>query len=198
MADSVAQWRTFVFKNRGTLLALPAVALVICGKPSRRSSALGLPLAVAGELLRCWAVGYSGTTTRADRVTAPRLVTAGPYAHVRNPLYVGNALTALGFSIAFTGGLRPGARRALIAFGLGSMAAVYTAIVPLEEAFLRREFGAPYEEYVESVPRLGWRAEPYEKAQGWYDIGVVGSAETRTFVTFGLMLLGLAVKALRR
>ena len=50
-----------------------------------------------------WAVGYSGVTTRGDTVTAPALVTAGPYAYVRNPLYVGNFLTAAGFAIAFTG-----------------------------------------------------------------------------------------------
>ena len=73
------------------------------GKPSALSVTLGLPLAIAGELVRCWAVGYSGVTTRGDAVSAPELVTAGPYAYVRNPLYAGNFLTAAGFAIAFTG-----------------------------------------------------------------------------------------------
>ena len=66
--------QAFVFKNRGLLLALPAAALAACGRPSARSVVLGLPLAVAGELVRCWAVGYSGVTTRHDVVTAPKLV----------------------------------------------------------------------------------------------------------------------------
>ncbi len=39
--------------------------------PARAASRVGLPLAFAGELLRCWAVGYSGVTTRNDVVTAP-------------------------------------------------------------------------------------------------------------------------------
>src|SRR5271165_2373809 len=95
--------RAVVFKNRGSLLTLPALVLAAAGKPSAFSIAVGLPLAFAGEAIRCWAVGYSGTTTRGDTVTAPALVTAGPYAYVRNPLYVGNFLTAAGFAIAFTG-----------------------------------------------------------------------------------------------
>lgn len=147
-------WRSGVFRRRGTLLALPAVALVAFGNPTRRSIALGLPLAFGGEAIRCWAVGYSGVTTRADHVTAPQLITAGPYAYTRNPLYVGNFVTALGFTLAFTGALPP-ARRAVLAFaGLSTMLAVYAAIVPLEEAYLRETFGAAFDAYVAAVPRI--------------------------------------------
>src|SRR6201986_5080489 len=131
MADSEPDTlEAFVFKNRGALLAVPAVALVPLGKPSAFSVTVGLPLAIAGELVRCWAVGYSGVTTRGDKVEAPKLVTAGPYAYVRNPLYVGNFLTAAGFAIAFTGKNSGAARAALIGGSLAAMAAVYVTIVP--------------------------------------------------------------------
>jgi protein-S-isoprenylcysteine O-methyltransferase Ste14 len=190
-------WRAFVFKHRGTLLALPAVTLAAFGRPSAPATAVGLPLAFLGEALRCWAVGYSGVTTRGDTVTAPALVTAGPYAYVRNPLYVGNFLTALGFSIAFTGGLEPRARAALIAAGLGTMTAVYATIVPLEEEYLRRTFGADFEAYLERVPRTLPRLAPAEPQRGSYDPGVIVRAETRTFATFGAMLAALALKAAR-
>ena len=190
-------WRDAVFASRGTLLALPAVVLAVLGKPSAFSIATGLPLAFAGEFLRCWAVGYSGVTTRSDRVTAPALTTAGPYAHVRNPLYLGNFLTAAGFSLAFTGKLSARRRVALIGLGLGSMAAVYATIVPLEEAYLRKTFGKAFDEYVERVPRLVPQLEAAVPQRGTYDPAVIAKAETRTFATFSAMLGVLALKALR-
>jgi protein-S-isoprenylcysteine O-methyltransferase Ste14 len=184
-----------VFKNRGTLLALPAAALAVWGRPTRASIAAGVPLAFAGEAVRCWAVGYSGVTTRADRVTAPVLTTAGPYAFVRNPLYVGNFITALGFTLAFAGGASNPIRAALVLGGLGSMLAVYAAIVPLEEAYLRETFGSAFDEYVARVPRVVPRASAAEPQQGAYDPSVIVRAETRTFVSFGAMLAVLAAKA---
>lgn len=194
MAGESGGWREWCFKNRGTLLALPAISLTVLGKPSPLGIVLGVPLALAGEALRCWAVGYSGVTTRGDTVTAPQLVTAGPYAYVRNPLYVGNFLTALGFTLAFTGALPRAQRAALAAAGLGSMLAVYAAIVPLEEAYLRTTFGAPFDDYAARVPRLVPRTVASEPQLGAYDPSVIGRAESRTFVTFGAMLLALAVK----
>lgn len=187
-------WRNTVFGNRGALLALSAATLVVFGRPSRKSALAGVPLALAGEAVRCWAVGYSGVTTRSDRVTAPALVTAGPYAYVRNPLYVGNFITALGFTIAFTGALPAPGRLLLGALGLGSMLAVYAAIVPLEESYLRKTFGASFDDYAARVPRLFPRATPSEPQTGSYDANVIGRAETRTFLTFGAMLLALALK----
>jgi protein-S-isoprenylcysteine O-methyltransferase Ste14 len=191
----MSAWRNTIFKNRGSLLALPAVALAVFGKPSRGSIAAGVPLALAGEALRCWAVGYSGVTTRSDTVTAPRLTTAGPYAYVRNPLYVGNFITALGFTIAFTGATPPGRRMWLGVAGLGTMLAVYAAIVPLEEAYLRETFGADFEAYAERVPPVIPRTTAAEPQQGAYDPGVIASAESRTFATFAAMLAALGVQA---
>jgi protein-S-isoprenylcysteine O-methyltransferase Ste14 len=188
--------RAVVFKNRGALLVLPALILAVAGKPSAASILIGLPFAFLGEAIRCWAVGYSGTTTRADVVTAPQLVTAGPYAHVRNPLYVGNLLTALGFALAFTGKNAPLERLGLIAFSVGTMLAVYATIVPHEESYLRRTFGTRYEEYAERVPRTFPLLNASQPQHGSYDAAVIAHAESRTFLTFGAMLAVLAVKAL--
>jgi protein-S-isoprenylcysteine O-methyltransferase Ste14 len=185
----------FVFKNRGALLALPAVLLVIFGKPDAFGITIGVPIAVAGELLRCWAVGYSGVTTRNDAVIAPELVTAGPYAYVRNPLYIGNFFTAAGFAIAFTGA-NPGATRAaLIVVALGTMIAVYAAIIPHEERFLRAKFGASFDRYCEGVPRIIPQFQPASAQQGAWKPEVIAQAESRTFLFFGAMLVLLAVKA---
>lgn len=190
-------FKALVFKNRGALLAVPAVLLAVFGKPSAFSVTLGLPLALAGELVRCWAVGYSGVTTREDHVIAPELVTAGPYAYVRNPLYVGNFITAAGFAVAFTGSNNAGAKAALIAASLGTMAWVYATIVPHEEEYLRSEFGAPYEQYCADVPRIIPALEPAGEQRGEWKASVIANAERNTFLTFGAMLAVLALKALK-
>lgn len=187
--------QSFVFKNRGLLLALPAAILALRGRPSARSVALGLPLAFAGELLRCWAVGYSGATTRDDVVTAPALATGGPYAYVRNPLYLGNFITALGFSIAFTGKSAPCARRTLAGGSLATMAAVYAIIIPHEEAFLRSQFGEEFDRYCERVPRLVPQLEPLPNAGGRWNARTLKEAESKTFALFGAMLLALVLRA---
>ena len=194
MTDDI---RSHVFAQRGTLLALPAVALAALGKPSAFSIAAGLPLAFAGEAVRMWAVGYSGVTTRGDTVTAPALVTAGPYAYVRNPLYVGNFLTAAGFAFAFTGRNSAPVRFALIAGSLAAMLGVYTIIVPHEENYLRETFGESFDDYARRVPPIVPLMEPSEPQQGSYDPDVIAKAESRTFLTFGAMLAALALKALR-
>ena len=194
MSDSTAL-DEFVFARRGELLAVPAVLLAAFGKPSAFSIAVGLPLAFIGEAVRAWAVGYSGVTTRGDTVIAPALVTAGPYAYVRNPLYVGNFITALGFAIAFTGADRGTKKAALVVGALGTMLGVYSIVVPHEERYLRSTFGAEFDEYVAAVPRVMPRTAPAGSEQGTYDPAVIGKAETRTFVTFGAMLLALAFKA---
>jgi protein-S-isoprenylcysteine O-methyltransferase Ste14 len=186
-----------VFGRRGTLLALPALALVALGKPSAFSIAVGLPIAFVGEAIRAWAVGYSGVTTRSDRVEAPELVTAGPYAYVRNPLYVGNFVTAAGFAVAFTGANSSPARLAIVTGSLGSMLAVYAVIVPHEEAYLRAAFGEAFEAYLGRVPRVFPALEPAAEQSGSYDPSVIGKAESRTFVTLGAMLAVLALKALQ-
>jgi protein-S-isoprenylcysteine O-methyltransferase Ste14 len=189
--------RALVFKNRGLLLALPALTLAAFGKPSGSSIALGLPIAIAGELLRCWAVGYSGATTRDEVVTARKLVTSGPYGHVRNPLYLGNFITATGFALAFTGRNSTAVRRLLVGGSLAGMFAIYATIVPHEEAFLRSQFGEEFERYCERVPRIIPQLEPLPDGKAEWDVDGLISAESKTFVLFGAMLLALAMRALR-
>jgi protein-S-isoprenylcysteine O-methyltransferase Ste14 len=187
--------QAFVFKNRGLLLSLPAALLALRGRPSPSSIALGLPLAFGGELIRCWAVGYSGVTTRHDEVTAPKLVTGGPYAFVRNPLYLGNFLTAAGFAIAFTGKNSPASRWALVGGSLAAMIAIYATIVPHEEDFLRSRFGDAFERYCTLVPRLMPRIVPLADGEGEWQPEAVLSAESKTIATFGAMLAALVVRA---
>uniref|UniRef100_E6Q550 Isoprenylcysteine carboxyl methyltransferase (ICMT) family protein n=1 Tax=mine drainage metagenome TaxID=410659 RepID=E6Q550_9ZZZZ len=195
-ASAPSSLDAFFFKNRGALLALPALALVLFGVPTLRAALIGIPIAILGELLRMWAVGYSGVTTRGDHVEAPQLVTAGPYAYVRNPLYVGNFITALGFALAFTGDNSLALRLVLVLGSLIWMLVVYGIIVPHEERFLRATFGDAFARYCERVPRIVPRLVPAPEAAGTWDGSVIARAETRTFVTFVVMLAILVGKGL--
>lgn len=156
------------------------------------SGSIGLVVALLGELLRIWAVGYSGVTTRANVVTAPQLVTAGPYSFIRNPLYAGNAITALGFWIAFSGGLTPLQAMLMLALIIVSVSYVYATIIPLEEAYLLQTFGTAYREYAERVPSMiptrGALAQSQQR--GTWRSSVIAEAE---IVTIGFFLLMTAI-----
>lgn len=189
-------WRTIVFKNRGALLVPVAIVLLVFGRPSLLSAQIGIAVAVLGELLRIWAVGYSGETTRADIVTAPALVTAGPYGVIRNPLYVANAIIALGFWYAFAGGISVAEAAMTFVVVVALVAGVYAIIIPLEEAYLAGHFGAAYLRYVGSVPRIlptGSSLAPADRAGSWKP-GVIIRAEIVTLIFFVLMLTVVYLK----
>ncbi len=189
-------WRSFVFKNRGLLLVPVALVLVIFGKPTHVSATVGIILATVGELIRIWAVGYSGMTTRADVVTAPQLVTAGPYSYVRNPLYAGNAITALGFWLAFSGAASPLQSALMLLAVIVSVAFVYATIIPLEESYLAKTFGASYQDYMSRVPRVlpTRSALPSSQRHGIWNREVILRAETVTLGYFALMIAAVLVK----
>ena len=189
-------WRTIVFKNRGALLVPVALVLLIFGRPSVLSAQIGIAVAALGELLRIWAVGYSGVTTRADIVTAPALVTAGPYGVIRNPLYVANAIIALGFWYAFTGGVSLAESAIMLAIVLALVVGVYAVIIPLEEAYLAGHFGDSYRRYLETVPRVfpsGGKMSAGERTGAWRP-DVIIQAEIITLTFFALMIVVVYVK----
>lgn len=171
------------------------LVLLLC-HPTLLSFKVGLAVALTGEALRIWGVGYSGTTTREGRVIAPQLVTAGPYAYVRNPLYVGNFVTALGFLIIGAGGLAWWLRIALTVLIVGSYGTVYGIIIPLEEEYLQSTFGRVYSEYKRAVPRVVPRLTPYVRQQGTFHWSVIRSAEIHTLALFFLMGCVMAAKLL--
>jgi protein-S-isoprenylcysteine O-methyltransferase Ste14 len=69
-----------------------AAAFVWLADPVLPTLVMGLPLAAAGLAIRAWAAGHL--------LKNQQLTTSGPYAMVRNPLYIGTLLTALGCTVA--------------------------------------------------------------------------------------------------
>jgi protein-S-isoprenylcysteine O-methyltransferase Ste14 len=102
---------------------------------------VGLSVIVVGILGRMWCTLYIGGRKSAE------VVTSGPYSVCRNPLYFFSSVAAAGV------GAQTGSILLSIVFFLGC-AIAFTIVIRREEAFLSREFGAPYQEYLETVPRF--------------------------------------------
>jgi protein-S-isoprenylcysteine O-methyltransferase Ste14 len=117
-----------------------------------------IALILLGLVGRAWAAGHAGRHTRDSRIDAPRLVTGGPYAYVRNPIYL--ASIVLGFGMVGLVG-----DPILLVLHLSVCVLLYAGIIPAEEKFLKERFGAPYVDYTEHVPRLWPRLRPWEKAE---------------------------------
>jgi protein-S-isoprenylcysteine O-methyltransferase Ste14 len=99
-----------------------------------------------GELLRLAAVHQIGVISRTRRDRVGPLIDSGPFALVRNPLYIGNV--ALWVGLALTARLAWMAP--VIALLLG---AEYQAIVRWEERLLESRHGDAYRAYAARVPR---------------------------------------------
>jgi protein-S-isoprenylcysteine O-methyltransferase Ste14 len=115
---------------------------------------LAVLCALAGLTLRGWASGCAGRHTRTAQIEAPQLVTDGPFAYLRNPIYAGTMCLGFGMA-ALIGDPRAYLLTALAFFFL------YLSIVPAEEEFLSRQFGAAYARYRAEVPRFLPRLRPW-------------------------------------
>lgn len=160
------------------LLLIPP--LVIFARTGAAGLRAGIALIALGEFIRLWANGYVGTVkvNQASRQDSKigMLVTAGPYAFVRNPLYFGSLLMAMGFC-AIVGQLLLGA------VTVGAFLLVYRQKIQEEERTLAGECGEAFARFCAAVPRLfpTWRR--YADRQGrWSWAGIQASREWKTCV----------------
>lgn len=159
--------------------------LVLLARPSPGSLALGLPLLFAGEAVRLWASGHIEKTKC--------LATGGPYAHSRNPLYVGSLVMALGVAVACAS---PWVVLAVALYFL----AFYPAVMREEAAFLARKFPGEYAEWASTVPLFWPRLSPGGRRRSSFEWGRVRvNREWRTAAALPLIaLLLLLLPQLRR
>lgn len=147
-----AQIGQVLFKNRGWLpVPFLLVPLLVPGIQSIESWLAGLSLVAIGEIIRTAGVAAAGTVTRRRSRDVQRLVTYGAFACCRNPLYVGNFLAWIGFTVI--SGVHWFIPIAMVIFAIE-----YTLIVRYEEGVLESIFGREYLEYKAKTPR--WIGQP--------------------------------------
>jgi hypothetical protein len=115
-----------------------AAVFLWLARPSGRTLAASLLLVLPGLWLRGYASGYVKKNAE--------LTVTGPYAHTRNPLYLGSMMIAFGFAEA------AGSWAILLALA-AFFFAIYIPTILGEEQYLREHFAA-FEGYARAVPRL--------------------------------------------
>lgn len=133
------------YKLRGVLIAPAYIFTCLCSYRESEHGmvfALGLAVFALGFLLRVWSQMHLHYRLKEHKI----LTTTGPYAIVRNPIYIGNTLILVGTTLIAE----------LVWFAPVMLLAcmiTYTLVVRYEEKHLSEKYGAPYREFLAAVPR---------------------------------------------
>ena len=150
--------RDFFFRNRGYTPIPLAIIILTFASIKIELLPIGVILVVTGELLRLNCVRYAGGETRTLKVGASVLCSSGPFAYLRNPLYLGNVIIYAGMVLIAGGEFV----WILLPATLTFFFLEYGLIISLEEETLRKKFNEEYGEYLSMVPRLIPRVTPWK------------------------------------
>ena len=136
----------FFARFRVALGFLCGVAVFWFAAPTRMSIAVGLPVALAGEMIRVWAAGHLNKSREVTR--------SGPYRFVAHPLYLGSSLIGVGLALGSGSAI-------VVAIVAAYLVVTLTSAITSEERFLREKFGGAYDEYrvqrvVDSERQFSW------------------------------------------
>jgi protein-S-isoprenylcysteine O-methyltransferase Ste14 len=145
--DWIARWQRVARRIRVPLGFLAAGLYLFelwRRAPQPAAVAWSLALVLPGLWLRGYAAGY----VKKNR----ELTRSGPYAHTRNPLYLGSMLMAAGFALALL------SWPVALVLACGFLV-IYVPVIASEERFLRATF-PEFEDYCSRVPRIVPRITP--------------------------------------
>ena len=176
-----------LFRNRGWLpVPFLVVPLLAPGGITRLGVGVGGLLIVLGEAWRLWGVATAGTVTRRRSRDVQKLVTHGPFALSRNPLYNGNYLLWMGFT-ALSGVWW------FLPIATLLFAVEYYFIVRYEEGVLESIFGEEYLAFKRRTPKwipthaTGPVAGEYAWSEAW-------TSEISTFMQYAALLIVFVLK----
>jgi protein-S-isoprenylcysteine O-methyltransferase Ste14 len=141
-----------LFKFRFAVFYPVVLYLALFCNIDRRYLFPGTMVMLAGAAVRLWSNCYA--------IKMDKLTTSGPYAFVRNPLYLGTAMIMLGVAVV------------LNIYPLGGVffavaAIVYYRTIRSEERMLTKKFGEDFLDYLRHVPAMIPRLTPYTKGEKW-------------------------------
>jgi protein-S-isoprenylcysteine O-methyltransferase Ste14 len=159
-------------------LFIGVLLLVIFAKPRMPGIMVGLILIILGEGFRIWAAGYLQKNET--------LTVTGPYAYVKNPLYIGSIFIATGFCI--------------LASNIYLLAAVTFMFcfhyIPYKKRVegdrLRKIFGSQFEDYDQKVPDYipSWKPYSDQKKSWRFGVFIENSEEgILTIIIAGILLI---------
>lgn len=147
---------TWVQRWRVPLGFLCAGIFLLLSKPRPLTLAAGGAVALLGLALRAWSAGHIRKNAE--------LATSGPYAHTRNPLYLGSLVMGLGFTVAASGTWWMFLLFASLFAAL--FLGIYLPVMRVEAMTLAELFGEAYVRYARAVPLLFPRLTPYHSGDG--------------------------------
>ncbi len=139
----------FHLKHRTGVGYLSGFAMIVTAEPTPLWLLIAGCVGVLGEVVRFWS---SGTLYKVET-----LATTGPFALVRNPLYLGSTIIAIGFCFA-------NRNPVFIATFGAVLVLVYIRTIRREERLLREAFGEEFDDYCKRVPRM----VPYKPPLGGF------------------------------
>ena len=167
-------------RNRVFLGFVIAIVFLAFARPTPLTLAAGIGIAAIGVLLRAWACGHLRKSKELD--------VSGPYAHTRNPLYLGTFIIALGFGVASGSWWL----FILVAVYIGS---IYFPVMNVEAVVLEERLGRVYREYADNVPLIFPRLMPWKKADRRFDFQLyLKNGEYNAALGFAVASIFLALK----
>ncbi len=137
----------FIQRHRAAAWYL-LIPMLLLSRPTWSWILIGAAVAASGLVLRAWA---SGCVRKNEE-----LATEGPYAYVRNPLYLGSFMLGIGLSLS------SGLPWFLAIFVLYYLSC-YVPLMNVEDEGLRQRFLGRYEKYRQAVPAFIPRLSPFKK-----------------------------------
>jgi protein-S-isoprenylcysteine O-methyltransferase Ste14 len=180
------------FRPRAFALYAAGIGALVTAEPTLWLFVPGLLLVVAGQSLRLWATGHL--------VKTDELTTAGPYGHLRHPLYAGALLMGTGFLLM----AGPRAAAVVLPLGLVFYFGYYLSYKDgVESERLETLYGDAFRAYRDAVPALvprwtRWQSHAEAEPSEWRLERVIENDEQTALAYAAIAAAALLIAGLVR